>query len=621
MLTALVMILVVAAAWIGGSRLETATRNQVADKMDTILYISHRAVEAWSEGHRQTAALWADTPAVTSYAQALLETEPNRDALLAVPAQTGLRELLEPVLASRGYDGYFVIGRDGLSLSSTRDANTGTPNLMLSQPGVLERIWEGETAMGTPLVSDVPLLTDDGVLLPDQATMFSGAPIRGAGGEIVAALMFRIDPTQDFTAILQRGRVGESGETYAFDGEGRLISESRFDDQLRSIGLVDADQRAILNVTIRDPGVNLLAGEDGALPVAERPLTLMASEAVAMKTGRDLDGYRDYRGVEVVGAWLWDENLGFGITSEIDVAEAYAVLRSNRLGIIGTAVFIELLIAVIVAVFIRHKRGLVESGERLGDLNRQLLSYSERLARSNRELEDFASVAAHDLQEPLRKVQAFGDRLVAESESDLSEKGRDYLERMQKASGRMRVLIDDLLTYSRVATKAQPFELVDLADVMAEVQRTCETLIEETGGRLEVAELPVIEADATQMEQLLQNLITNAFKFHRPDVPPVVEVSGEVTGVHRQDDVKQLRLTITDNGIGFDQKYLEKIFTMFERLHGRDEYSGTGVGLAVCRRIVDRHNGQITAQGNPGEGSTFIVTLPIQQPVESQLPG
>ncbi len=246
---------------------------------------------------------------------------------------------------------------------------------------------------------------------------------------------------------------------------------------------------------------------------------------------------------------------------------------------------------------------------------------SKRLARSNRELEDFASIAAHDLQEPLRKVHAFGDRLVVESGSDLSEKGRDYLERMQKASGRMRVLIDDLLTYSRVATKARPFESVDLTEVMAEVQRTCEALIEETGGRLKVGELPIIEADATQMERLLQNLITNALKFHRPDAPPVVEVSGEITGGRRRDDVKHLRLTVTDNGIGFDEKYLEKIFIMFERLHGHDEFPGTGAGLAVCRRIVDRHNGQITATGRPGEGSTFIVTLPVQQPVESGLPG
>ena len=208
------------------------------------------------------------------------------------------------------------------------------------------------------------------------------------------------------------------------------------------------------------------------------------------------------------------------------------------------------------------------------------------------------------------------DRLAAVSGGDLSEAGRDYLERMQNASGRMRSLIDDLLTYSRVVTKAGAFVPVDLAGVMTEVQLTCQPLIEETGGRLIVGELPVIEADRTQMEQLLQNLIVNAFKFRRPDVPPVVEVSGELIGELRATDVKQLRLTITDNGIGFDEKYAEKIFKMFERLHGRDAYPGTGLGLAVCRKIVDRHNGEVTAYGRPGEGSTFIVTLPISQPIE-----
>jgi len=232
--------------------------------------------------------------------------------------------------------------------------------------------------------------------------------------------------------------------------------------------------------------------------------------------------------------------------------------------------------------------------------------YTASLVRSNRELQDFASVASHDLQEPLRKIQAFSDRLKARSGPALDETARDYLDRMQNAAARMQTLVNDLLTFSRVTSRAQPFVPTDLARVAREVLSDLETRLEQTGGRVELGDLPVIEADATQMRQLFQNLVANALKFHRPDAPPVVKVTCERDG-------DSVRLLVADNGIGFDEKYLDRIFTIFQRLHGREEYEGTGVGLAVCRKIAHRHNGAITARSQPGQGATFIVTLPSRQ--------
>jgi len=258
----------------------------------------------------------------------------------------------------------------------------------------------------------------------------------------------------------------------------------------------------------------------------------------------------------------------------------------------------------------------------LADANREL-------ARSNRELEDFASVASHDLQEPLRKIQAFGDRLVARHAADLPPEARDYLTRMQAAAGRMRKLINDLLAFSRVTTRGEPFAPVDLDRVAREVVSDLEAQVERTGGRVEVAPLPTIDADGFQMRQLLQNLIANGLKFHKPDVPPVVHVSATATGAGAARDTgdaelpaggdgngrpgaatETVELRIADNGIGFDEKYLDRIFTVFQRLHGRTEYEGTGIGLAVCRKIAERHGGRITARSRPGGGATFIVTLP-----------
>ena len=244
--------------------------------------------------------------------------------------------------------------------------------------------------------------------------------------------------------------------------------------------------------------------------------------------------------------------------------------------------------------------------------------YAARLARSNRELQDFASVASHDLQEPLRKIQAFGDRLKAKCGDALSGEGRDYLERMQHAAGRMQTLINDLLTFSRVATKGQPFAPVDLNVIAREVISDLEVRIEQTRGRVEVGELMTVEADPSQMRQLLQNLIGNALKFGKEGTPPAVDVTCQPASPTRHLDGgnfkrEMCQLFVTDNGIGFEEKYLEKIFTVFQRLHGRGAYEGTGVGLAVCRRIAERHGGSITARSTPGAGATFVVTLPVKQ--------
>jgi len=239
------------------------------------------------------------------------------------------------------------------------------------------------------------------------------------------------------------------------------------------------------------------------------------------------------------------------------------------------------------------------------------------LQRSNQELQDFAYVASHDLQEPLRKIQAFGN-LLEEEYGDVLGDGKTYLDRMRNAAGRMRILIDDLLTFSRVTTKAQPLSPVNLNEIVQQIIDDLEARLQTTHGIIEVEDLPTIEADPQQMYQMLQNLITNALKFHRPDTPPVVKVSA-VMQTHpatiQEMQEQQSQIIVEDNGIGFDEKYLDRIFTIFQRLHGKGEYEGTGIGLAVVRKIVERHNGTITARSTPGNGATFIVTLPFHQSV------
>ncbi|HEX8437443.1 PAS domain-containing sensor histidine kinase [Archangium sp.] len=260
------------------------------------------------------------------------------------------------------------------------------------------------------------------------------------------------------------------------------------------------------------------------------------------------------------------------------------------------------------------KLGPIRAGEQIIGFTMSLMDITDlkrtqlRLEQSNRELENFATVASHDLQEPLRKIQTFSERLTAMCAETLSPEGRDYLERMNNAAARMRKLIDDLLTYSRVSSKSQTFLRLDLAEVAGEVLGDLETAIEQSGATVTVGELPSVDASPMQMRQLLQNLLSNALKFRRDDVAPSISISGTV-----DPDGRYCELKVEDNGIGFEEKYLDRIFNVFQRLHGRGKYEGTGIGLAICRRIAERHGGSISARSTPGQGSTFIVRLPRSQ--------
>jgi signal transduction histidine kinase len=248
-----------------------------------------------------------------------------------------------------------------------------------------------------------------------------------------------------------------------------------------------------------------------------------------------------------------------------------------------------------------------------------MLLYTQKLEHSNRELIDFAYVASHDLQEPLRKIEAFGDRLIKKYADILPEDGKMFVDRMHNAASRMRRLINDLLSYSRVTTNAKPFQPVNLGEVLTDVLSDLQIRIEENHAIVESNDLQTIEGDPTQLRQLVLNLVGNALKFRKPDQNPIVKVNA--TRLENPRDltfIPQLVITIEDNGIGFDNQFKDQIFTIFQRLHSRNEYEGTGIGLATCRKIVERHGGTIIADGAPGQGSKFTITIPQKQVSKEQ---
>lgn len=275
-------------------------------------------------------------------------------------------------------------------------------------------------------------------------------------------------------------------------------------------------------------------------------------------------------------------------------------------------IFISSLMAILIGIYsyvtlTREFRLQLHIESRLKSYQHDLQQNIKLLNKSNEELEQFAYVASHDLQEPLRKISTFSDRLQTKYGDQLPPDATDLIHRMVGAVGRMRVLINDLLLFSR-AGRITPENIVkvDMTQLLQEVVGDLEVSLQEKRAVVNISSLPTIDGTPTSFHQLFQNIIANAIKFAHPERQLVINIRSE-------QENNTCRIYVEDNGIGFDPVYAERIFLLFQRLHGMSEYSGTGIGLAICKKIVDSHHGHISALGTPGQGATFIVTLPLTQ--------
>ncbi|MGB3851415.1 MAG: ATP-binding protein [Tunicatimonas sp.] len=300
-----------------------------------------------------------------------------------------------------------------------------------------------------------------------------------------------------------------------------------------------------------------------------------------------------------------------GRSARIEVTSAQQQYQLNLMPLTTQSKGVALLVAIDVSIY--------------GATDTELRNQLYELESTKESLEQFAYVASHDLQEPLRKIRAFGDRLSVKYSDQLAGNGQDYIARMQNAAERMQQLIDDLLQYSRVGRVRGELQRVNLNQLLDEVVENLEESITQTQAQVTYDQLPTVEGETWQLRQLFQNLLSNAIKFRKSDQAPVVTIRAEEASpeqlAHLRDGVlptaRHYAITVADNGIGFDEKYLDRIFAIFQRLHGRNEYKGTGIGLAICQKIVESYHGAIYAQASPDQGATFFIVLPETQPAIS----
>lgn len=344
LLIGIFLCVVVLSAWYTVKSVEERTRQDIGYSLQTILHSTHEALILWTDRKKSDLLTITEAFGPKTLVRNLLQVPRNTKDLLKSSELFQIRNLLESEKKRIGDTGFFVIAPDGISIGSMRDENIGIPNLIFQQKKALfDKVFKGETVLIPPMVSDLQISG-----ARQSATMFLAAPVMDISGkEVIAAMTMRLDPKGEFSRIIQLGRMGLSGETYAFDRNGGLMSESRFDNDLQKTGLLGEKEQSILHVRVADPGGNILENHPLPPDLGSLPLTHMAAKATAGENGLNVQGYRDYRGVPVLGVWLWDEKLGLGMTTEVDVDEAlnsYFTIRNTVLIVLGVTVLMALIL-------------------------------------------------------------------------------------------------------------------------------------------------------------------------------------------------------------------------------------------------------------------------------------
>jgi len=373
--------------WWVRAKVETALKSKMAAELRTILNADVKALEIWFKAQKANAATLAADARVRAAAEQLVELakkEGTTDSVLVFSPQVAeLRDYLKPALKVQRYEGFVLVNREHRVLASFDDQYVGKKPLLVHEE-FLNKAFAGQPTVSRPFASPRLLADEQGALKTGLPMMYVAAPVRGEADEIIAVLGLRMRPGTEFTEILGIARAGETGETYAFDKNGLLLSQSRFDDQLKSFGLLPdlPDSRSILNLELRDPGADLRKNVQAKKPRREQELTKIVKSATAGGTGVDVDGYRDYRGVPVVGAWTWLEDSGMGIATESAVEEAYRPLYVLRFAVRGLLGLLALSAAVIYAFLVvvqrleraarksalqAKKLGQYALGEKIGD--------------------------------------------------------------------------------------------------------------------------------------------------------------------------------------------------------------------------------------------------------------
>ncbi|MCW8930166.1 MAG: PAS domain-containing sensor histidine kinase [Gammaproteobacteria bacterium] len=350
------------------NKIETEIKASYKVVLETILNSSNESLKLIYQQHERLVTYWANDDELIKEVQNLLTLNVNKSTLINSQEQKNIRKMLAPVITHASFRGFFIIDNNDMNLASTRDSNIAIKNLLSKDaPDFLDKIRTLGANVSLPIKSDVPIKDNKTNQYRKMATMFSAAPIKNQQGETIAILTFRLEPDDILSAVLAKGRVGVSGDTYALSLSGLLLSENRFNKILYNLGVIASPNHSDLNVEIRDPGINLSNGKLSSSR-KEQPLSEMAKSIARKESGSNMDSYRNYRGIPVIGAWLWSDQLGYALTAEIDVEEAYRDMKVTRLLIIFFTLLTIILIISISFVFSKNKKEIKIRGQYINEI-------------------------------------------------------------------------------------------------------------------------------------------------------------------------------------------------------------------------------------------------------------
>lgn len=609
LVTAVVMLVVASIPFLAGARLADEKREGARSELATVLKLSHDAVTAWANQHLNAASLSGQSREIRALLPRLADATAVTDQH---EAQEDAKRVLRPVLVAPDYQGFFLIDSDGVTVASSVPGAVGTSDVRDSRPDLFDRALAGATTLETPVEAAFPLPGESGEPATSVPTMLVAAPVADPGEQPEGVLVLAVDPRNTLTAILQRGRVGESGETYAFDADGLLMSESRFDDQLEAMGLLAPGQASAVDLRLFDPGVNLVENPDATIDT-DLPLTRMATAAVAGVDGMDLDGYRDYRGVEVIGAWVWDDRLGFGIATEVDVAQVYGELAADTGLLIGATVGLELMLAIVGWLIARKRSHLIESSERLSQMNDALEARVEELTASREALreterrlsslvrskDEFIASVSHELRTPLTSLLGFAE-ILKESLGSLPQSAlAEMVDSLVQGGLELTLIVEDLLT----AAKASKGELtVERGPV--ELNALAAGLVDLLGRDspkeiVAASSLTWAFGDANRIRQITRNLISNALRYGGDHITVTTGVAGS-----------SAFLAVADDGDGIADVDAERVFDPYQRAADAPGVVGSmGLGLTISRRLARLMDGDLTYR-RVGGTTVFELLVP-----------
>lgn len=529
----------------------------------------------------------------------------NTEELKQSPALTALRHEMGKWLSNRGHNGFFFVTLEGKNIGSMRDTNLGQHSILFKNEEVITKVLNGQTVITHPMRSDVQLYSSS-AQNDNDTTMFAITPIN-IEQKIVGILGIRIDPLKEFSPIFQSGRTGLTGETYAFNKDGDMLSETRFYEHLVDAALLSTGQNSTLNIKIKDPLIDLTQSEPQKLNPDDLSLTLMAREATTKKHGMNLEGYRDYRGIPVLGIWKWDPVMDFGFTFEIDKAEA---TKSYNIAIQyiyfgGSAAFI-LITLLSLLLFYTQKNNY--------EKNQKISESIEKEKKAIAAKSEFLANMSHEIRTPLNGI--IGASRLIEVEH-LSESQATLIEIIIKSGKSLLSIVNEILDFSKIEAGMLSIddEIFNAHDCLQDVISLFQPVASKKGLLLETIiakDFPeYIEADQGRIRQIVTNLISNALKFTEDGSVKLI-----AEAVSCNDEKQTIKITIEDTGIGIDTKQINTLFDAFTQADSSSirKAGGTGLGLTISKQLCELMGGEINVTSTPNVGSKFTAFLTVSIP-------